>query len=156
MITDQQSHLAFHLTGALTGGALHAVDGRKLVPALLAGYRDLTGLRYDFPAVLLRDDANQPFASLSDVIEALISKLAAAGEDEPRVRKQLLRLEREIRSVVAAGPPARFPLCGNMPRLASCPLPIIRWRRHSHARELRLPATASSSTATLLSRCRHC
>jgi len=103
MITDQQSHLAFHLTGALTGGALHAVDGRKLVPALLAGYRDLTGLRYDFPAVLLRDDANQPFASLSDVIEELISKLASAGEDEPRVRKQLLRLEREIRSVVAAG-----------------------------------------------------
>ena len=102
-ITDQQSHLAFHLTGALTGDALHAIDELKLVPALFAGYRDLTGLRYDFPVVLLRDDTSQPFASLSAIIDELVPRLAAAGEDEVRVRKQLTQLEREIRSTLATG-----------------------------------------------------
>ncbi|MGZ8231846.1 MAG: hypothetical protein ACXW2A_17290, partial [Burkholderiales bacterium] len=59
-ITDQQSHLAFHLTGAITSGALHAIDELSLRPALLAPYRDLTQLRYDFPIVLLRENSSEP------------------------------------------------------------------------------------------------
>jgi hypothetical protein len=102
-ITDQQSHLAFHLTGAVTGGALRAIDDSGLLPALLARYRDLTSLRYDYPIVLLRDGAEHPFVSLSSIVDELVSKCVAAGEDEARTRKQLLQLEREIRSMVAAG-----------------------------------------------------
>ncbi|MGZ8265015.1 MAG: ferredoxin [Burkholderiales bacterium] len=102
-ITDQQSHLAFHLTGAITSGALHAIDELSLRPALLAPYRDLTQLRYDFPIVLLRENSSEPFASLSGIIEELVSRLSSTGEDAGRVRKHLLQLEREIRSLVAAG-----------------------------------------------------
>jgi hypothetical protein len=102
-ITDQQSHLAFHLTGAVTGGALRAIDESGLLPALLARYRDLTSLRYDFPLVLLKDGAEHPFASLSSIVDELVTKTVAAGEDEARTRKHLFQLEREIRALVAAG-----------------------------------------------------
>jgi hypothetical protein len=102
-ITDQQSHLAFHLTGAVTGGALRAIDESGLLPALLARYRDLTSLRYDYPLVLLKDGAEHPFASLSSIVDELVAKSVAAGEDEARTRKHLFQLEREIRAVVAAG-----------------------------------------------------
>ena len=102
-MTDQQSHLAFHLTGAMMGGALHAIDESGLLPALLAGYRDLSSLRYDYPLVLLRDGAEQPFASLSSIIDELVSRLAVASEDEARTRKPLLQLEAEIRSMVSSG-----------------------------------------------------
>jgi 4Fe-4S single cluster domain of Ferredoxin I len=100
-ITEQQSHLAFHLTGAVAGGALRAIDESALLPALLARYRDLTNLRYDYPLVLLEHGAEQPFASLSSIIDELVSQ--SAGDDEARTRKQLLQLEREMRSMVAAG-----------------------------------------------------
>jgi hypothetical protein len=103
MITNQQSHLAFHLTGAVTGEALRAIDESGLVPALLARYRDLTSLRYDYPLVLLKDGADEPFASLTSIIDGLVAKCASGGEDEARTRKHLVALEREIRSMVAAG-----------------------------------------------------
>ncbi len=101
--TDQQSHLAFHLTGAVMGAGLHAIDESGLLPALLAPYRDLTSLRYDYPLVLLKDSAEEPFASLASIIDQLVAKSASAGEDEARTRKHLVQLEREIRSMVAAG-----------------------------------------------------
>lgn len=102
-ITDQQSHLAFHLTGVVTGDALHAIEALGLRPALLARYRDLTSLRYDYPVVLLPDGADHPFASLSSIIDERVSKASPAGEDKARVRRQLLQLEREIRSMIAGG-----------------------------------------------------
>ena len=48
--------LAFHLTGT-PSGRLEPVDA-GVRPALLASYRDLASLRYDFPVVLVEDRAD--------------------------------------------------------------------------------------------------
>ena len=42
----------FFATGKRHGAGVQAIDGAQLRPALLARYRDLTRLRYDFPLVL--------------------------------------------------------------------------------------------------------
>jgi hypothetical protein len=60
-------------------------------PALLARYRDLAALRYDFPLVLSKDGAIHSLTVLVD--EAL------KGKDE-KARAQALRREREIRSAL--------------------------------------------------------
>ncbi len=73
-------------------------------PALLAAYRDLPRLRYDYPVVLLSGDAGGEYVkSLSSVMGGLITDIAPRGIEGERLRKQLLRLEREIRGLVAGG-----------------------------------------------------
>ena len=47
MSTALQTGVAFHLTGQRAPGAMREVDVAELRPAMLAGYRDLTALRYD-------------------------------------------------------------------------------------------------------------
>jgi ferredoxin len=103
MEADTQAHVAFFLTGRRPGDYLDAVDGLDLRPALFAGYRDLTPLRYDFPLVL-ESKATDPaaVASLSGLIDKALEK-AAAGADGERVRKHGLRIEQEIRALVAGG-----------------------------------------------------
>jgi hypothetical protein len=103
MEADTQAHVAFFLTGRRPGDYLDAVDGLDLRPALFAGYRDLTPLRYDFPLVL-ESKALDPsaVASLSGLIDKALEK-AAAGADGERVRKHGLRLEQEIRTLLAGG-----------------------------------------------------
>jgi hypothetical protein len=81
-------------------GALHAIEALR--PALLAPYRDLAALRYDFPVVLFRQPADTPFESLSNVIDGVIAKIGEGGDRE-RVRKVLVRQEHAIRNLVAAG-----------------------------------------------------
>lgn len=51
MAAKFQEHLVFHMTGK-RGDGLAGVDVRGLRPALLAPYRDLARLRYDYPLVL--------------------------------------------------------------------------------------------------------
>jgi len=51
MHSELNAQLAFHLTGMRSAGELEPVEGLALRPALLAGYRDLSALRYDFPLV---------------------------------------------------------------------------------------------------------
>ena len=46
MEADTQSHVAFFLTGRRQPEHLDAVDGLDLRPALFAGYRELSQLRY--------------------------------------------------------------------------------------------------------------
>jgi hypothetical protein len=48
-----QAQVTYFLTGRREGADLDPVDGLGLRPALFAGYRDLTQLRYDFPVVLV-------------------------------------------------------------------------------------------------------
>jgi hypothetical protein len=82
------------------GNALARTDLR---PALLAGYRDLTTLRYDFPLVLVSKGADgQSVQSLSALFDGAIKEIAANGDGE-RIRKHTGRLEREIRKLVAEG-----------------------------------------------------
>lgn len=81
--------------------------GRTLLaqrPALFAAYGDLGRLRYDYPLVLVEDDAGtarvQP---LTDVVNDLIRKDVPPGPGGEELRWQLLHLEARIRELVNAG-----------------------------------------------------
>ena len=102
MQAELQAHIAFHLTGRLPQGAFDAHAQSDLHPAIFAGYRDLTSLRYDFPLVLTRGGDGQPVQSLSGLIDGALKAIAADG-DVDRLRKHALRIEREIRRLVAEG-----------------------------------------------------
>jgi hypothetical protein len=102
MEADTQAQVAFFLTGRRPSEYLDAVDGLDLRPALFAGYRDLTPLRYDFPLVLGKGADPTGVQSLSALIDSALSTVAR-GADAERIRKQGLRLEQEIRALVSAG-----------------------------------------------------
>lgn len=96
-----QAHIAFHLSGMRPRGELDEVDELGLRPALFAGYRDLSKLRYDFPLVLLRAGAGEASVqSLSGLFDGALKEIAA-GADGERLRKHALRLEHEIRALAA-------------------------------------------------------
>lgn len=97
MDAKQRALVAFHLTGKRLDESLQPLDGLR--PALLARYRDLTGLRYDFPLVLAEDGVH----SLSRLVDrAAQASIPRGPAGEPR-RRALLRLEREIRVRLARG-----------------------------------------------------
>jgi len=94
----------FFTTGRRQGEGLDAIDGLGLRPAALARYRDLRRLRYDFPLVLVADGAHAgTVRSLSSVIDEVLAEIAPRGLDGERLRKHVLRLEREIRTMSAEG-----------------------------------------------------
>jgi hypothetical protein len=103
MQADLQAHIAFHLTGRLPLGEFDTHAQNDLHPAIFAGYRDLTALRYDFPLVLVRaGDDRQSVQSLSGLIDGAL-KTFATDRDAERARWDGIRLEREIRKLVAEG-----------------------------------------------------
>lgn len=103
METELQAQLAFFLTGRISGEHLDAIDGLDLRPALFAGYRDLTTLRYDFPLVLVHKDPDEAFVqSLSGLIDRVLHEIPNGGDGE-RLRKHVLKQEQEIRALVAKG-----------------------------------------------------
>ncbi len=102
MQAELQALIAFHLTGRISGGAFDALAESDLQPAILAGYRDLTALRYDFPIVLIRAGGDGKLVqSLSGLFDGALKDIADG--DAERVRKHAHRLEREIRTLVAEG-----------------------------------------------------
>lgn len=103
MKAEHQAHLAFFLAGRQPGEHLDAVDGLGLRPAFFAGYRELNTLRYDFPLVLARNRSDQLFSQpLSGLIDTALGE-AAQGSEGERIRKHVLRLEQEIRTLVSGG-----------------------------------------------------
>jgi len=104
MVTRFQDQVVFHMTGKPAGDGLHPIGADGLRPALLAPYRDLTRLRYDFP-VVLGDDLTQPafVASLSELTGRVLAEIAPRGIEGERMRRNVLRLEREIRALLADG-----------------------------------------------------
>lgn len=103
MEADQQAQLAFHLTGRRADKGLEAIDGLGLCPALLARYRDLNGLRYDYPLVLL--DSAHPsecVQSLTYIMDSAVQKAAQPGTGD-RVAKHAGRIERAIRTLAGDG-----------------------------------------------------
>ncbi len=79
-----------------------------LTPALLSRYRDLTSLRYDFPVVLADPGAGPgaeagPLRSLTGIIDEILRDIAPRGIAGERLRKQVLRLERAIRTLASRG-----------------------------------------------------
>lgn len=109
MNTTAQDLVAFRLTGkqpaqASSDTGVVATDGAALRPVLFAGYSDLTSLRYDFPVILV--DGPHPAAplrSLTDTMNDIIDALAPKGIEGEFERKQLLELERQIRTCAARG-----------------------------------------------------
>jgi len=100
MDATRQARVAFYLTGKRPGAELEPVEGLDVRPALLARYRDLSALRYDFPVVLLSDaKADACVRSLSGIVDEALTKVARAGDGE-RVSKHVLRLEQAIRGAV--------------------------------------------------------
>ncbi len=95
--------VAFHLTGERTGSDLDEVADLKLRPALFAGYGDLSRLRYDYPLVLVEGGDEVVVRSLCDVIDDVLREVAPRGAAGERLRQQVLRLEGEIRRLVASG-----------------------------------------------------
>jgi ferredoxin len=103
MQADTHALVTFFLTGRCTGDVLQPAAGLGLRPALLAGYQDLGSLRYDYPLVLVTQGRGAAAVeSLSGLFDRALQQ-AASGPDGERVRKQDLRVEREIRRLVAAG-----------------------------------------------------
>ena len=96
-----QQQTVFHLTGKRPPAGLDAAHGLR--PALLARYRDLGKLRYDFPLVLVSGDRGELVRSLSSVVDALVREIAPPGLDGEGLRRQVLRIERDIRRLAAGG-----------------------------------------------------
>lgn len=89
----------FHLLGPTSDADPMATSG--LIPALLAPYRDLAALRYDYPLILTDEP---PYARcLSDVVNDVLRQLAPPGAAGERLRQHVLRLERELRRLLARG-----------------------------------------------------
>ena len=101
MLVETQAHIAFHLTGRLPQGEGDVLARGDLQPAVFAGYRDLTALRYDFPLVFPNKGGDKtPVQSLSALFDGAVKQDAP---DAARLRKHAGRLEREIRKLVAEG-----------------------------------------------------
>ena len=91
-------------TGRRQSEGVDAIGTRGLRPALLARYRDLARLRYDYPLVLIASGAAAgTVRSLSSMIDEVLSEVAPRGLEGERLRKHVLRLEREIRALCAIG-----------------------------------------------------
>jgi hypothetical protein len=90
----------FHLTGRKIDEDFANPGALDLVPALLSGYRDLTQLRYDYPLVLV-ESGDHFVKSLSAVTNGILQKIAPEGIEGERIRKNVLSLELEMRSLSA-------------------------------------------------------
>ncbi|HEX9184175.1 MAG TPA: ferredoxin, partial [Burkholderiales bacterium] len=99
-----QEHVVFHLTGKRVGAGTEPVEGLHLRPALFARFGDLTHLRYDFPVVLVEPGTDGEYLrSLSALLDAALKRIAPAGIAGERLRKNVLRQERQIRALLCEG-----------------------------------------------------
>jgi hypothetical protein len=101
MDSHLRSQVVFHLTGRRPGADAHEGAVSGLRPALLAAYRDLDSLRYDFPVVFCGGE--EYVQSLSRVVDRVLRKLAPEGVTGESMRRRVLKVEREIRRLVSAG-----------------------------------------------------
>jgi len=103
MDAELQTQIAFHLAGRKPGAEGETAAGAHARPALLARYRDLAALRYDFPLVLLRDAGDKGYVQcLSGIVDNVVHGLVK-DDNGDRLTRHLLRLEREIRVLLQAG-----------------------------------------------------
>ncbi len=101
MDSHLRSQVVFHLTGRRPGAEAPEGAVSGLRPALLAAYRDLDSLRYDFPVVFCGGE--EYVQSLSRVVDRVLRKLAPEGVTGESMRRRVLKVEREIRRLVSAG-----------------------------------------------------
>ncbi|MBS0394235.1 MAG: hypothetical protein JSR54_06375, partial [Proteobacteria bacterium] len=98
-----RQHSVFHLTGRLPPAGPGPIDAATFRPALLARYRDLARLRYDFPVVLTEGTGSEFVHSLSAIIDALLTQTAPRGIDGEALRRQAIGAERTLRRLLAQG-----------------------------------------------------
>ena len=105
MDSQLRSQVVFHLTGrrAATEATEPPVAGLR--PALLASYRHLESLRYDFPVILKSGvGADGEYAqSLSGIVDGVLRQIAPQGVPGEGIRRRVLKVEREIRRRAATG-----------------------------------------------------
>jgi hypothetical protein len=110
MYAELQQRAAFYLAGRPSGLDDDAVAELGMRPALFAGYRDLTRLRYDFPLVLVKESPDGAIAEpLSRLIDRVLDEVALAGNDGARLRSHALSLECELNSMAARGARGSLP-----------------------------------------------
>ncbi|MEZ4745391.1 MAG: ferredoxin [Calditrichia bacterium] len=94
--------VAFYATGKLPAVAGEWQLPQQLTPALLFAVRDLSQIRHDYPLCLLNDSAKQVAKPLRDIFDALLAAQAVQGDDAERLKRELFRVEAEIKKIVAA------------------------------------------------------
>ena len=77
MNMPSEAQVTFFLTGRRAATELEPLDAKRLRPAALAAYRDLTRLRHDFPLVLVEREAGAEEPALASL----------ASLDGPRVNR---------------------------------------------------------------------
>ena len=80
----------------------------KLWPALLYRFRDLSRVRHDYPILIPDADGAAAAEPLAGVIDALLADLAADGDEQERLKRDVYRLEATIRSLAEEKAPARL------------------------------------------------
>ncbi|MBI5113599.1 MAG: ferredoxin [Rhodovulum sp.] len=104
MDADVKTQLAFHVLGRNPAGAVPVQAVGPVRPALFAGFRDLAALRYDYPLVLVSEaEPAEAICTLRGLIDAALQQVAPRGAAGERMRRQVLRLEAEIRRRAADG-----------------------------------------------------
>ena len=102
-----ESHSAFstfHLTGVRLSDELTDAGCLGLRPALFGAFRDLSGVRHDFPLVLTNGHAGAPFVrTLSEIVDGVLREIAPRGIDGERLRKHVLDIEEELRGLALRG-----------------------------------------------------
>jgi hypothetical protein len=97
-----KAQVVFHLTGRHAEGEAAAAALEGMRPALMAAYRRLDSLRYDFP-VVLAGDGDEYVQSLTAAVDAALRAIAPPGVAGEALRRRALRVEAGIRRLAAAG-----------------------------------------------------
>ncbi len=98
----------FRTTGRIDGAELAPIDGLALRPALFARFHDLPALRYDYPLVLVDGTPEEPVRSLSRIVDGVLRDVAPRGLEGERMRRAVLRVERDLRRGIAHGAGGRL------------------------------------------------
>ena len=102
MEIDIKDCVSFYLTGEKSGSGIRPIDGLGLRPAALARFRDLAGLRYDYPLILTDSSPLAPAIPLSGLFDRILAE-TAKGPGADKIRHHALRIERGIRRAVRPG-----------------------------------------------------
>ena len=107
-VDSAHAHIAFYLTGRQFSDSLNGIDKLNLKPALFARFKDMTEVRYDYPVILTEENLGKSMVeSLSSVIDKVLQELKP-GVEVDRIKKTALKIEKEIRFILARGKKGKF------------------------------------------------
>jgi|JI9StandDraft_1071089.scaffolds.fasta_scaffold02625_2 ferredoxin len=107
-VDSAHAHIAFYLTGRQFSDHLNGIDKLNLKPALFARFKDMTEVRYDYPVILSEENLSKSMVvSLSSVIDKALQELKP-GVEVDRIKKTALKIEKEIRFILARGKKGNF------------------------------------------------